>query len=80
MTHGGSAGARHTPSHREASRTPRMIEHPCPFRIRPYSLLAQALSPSSSETGSLPRCSEVSRPRKFAGHLLCSHRHVVECV
>jgi hypothetical protein len=29
---------------REASDTPRMIEHPCPFYIRMYSLLARALS------------------------------------
>jgi hypothetical protein len=31
------------PSHWEASTTPQMIVHPCPFYIRMCSLLAQAL-------------------------------------
>src|SRR3712207_3387179 len=32
------------PSIWEASATPQMIEHPCPFYIRTHSLLAQALN------------------------------------
>src|SRR5215207_7547807 len=44
MMYCGMAGTGFAPSPREASDTPRMIEHPRPFYIRPYSLLAEALS------------------------------------
>jgi hypothetical protein len=52
----GMAGTGYAPSPREASDTPRMIEHPRPFYIRPYSLLAEALRPYP-ETDSLEKMS-----------------------
>jgi hypothetical protein len=37
-----------------ASRTPQMIEHPCPLYIRPHSLLAEALRREASKSSPSP--------------------------
>src|SRR5215203_4057752 len=66
MMYGGSAGTGHAPSPREASDTPRMIEHLCPLYTWLHSLLAEALSLRFNQKGFCDGVKPIAKPPAFA--------------